>query len=104
MPVSQKCLEETGPRSSTCLQVSLEWLETRTNESEHACKFLGSLTHLEPTAMGGELWFAFEGTGVSTGGRAHGAFVCGQCGRTKESNTCVQFFCFRESLERNNPT
>ena len=26
---------------------------SRDEESEHACKFLGSLTRLEPTAMGG---------------------------------------------------
>ena len=45
-------------------------LETRTKESKHACKFLTIFTHLEPTAIGGGLWFACEGTGVSTGGRA----------------------------------
>ena len=42
-----------GPRSLTSVQVSREWLETRTKESKHMCKFLGSLTRLEPTAIGG---------------------------------------------------
>ena len=44
---------------------------TRTKESKHACKFLAIFTRLDPTAMGGELWIACLGTGVSTGGRAH---------------------------------
>ena len=39
-----------GPRSATCAQVSQLCLETRPMESKHACKFLGSLTRLEPTA------------------------------------------------------
>ena len=53
-------------------------LETRTKESKRACKFLESLPRLEPAAMLGELWFACEGTGVSTGGRAHSSplFFC----------------------------
>ena len=60
------------------MQVSLEWVETRTMESKQVCKFLGSLTRLEPMVMGGELWFAREGTGASTGGRAHGSpLFCG---------------------------
>ena len=43
----------------------------------HVFKFLTIFTRLEPTAVGGELWIACEGTGVSTGGRAHGAlFFC----------------------------
>ena len=49
---------------------------------------------LEPTATGGELWFACEGAGLSTGGRAHSPpffFAV----RTKESNTCVQFLSTR---------
>ena len=53
------------------MPVSLEWLETRTKESKHARKFLTIFTRLEPTAIGGELWIACTGTGVSTGGRAH---------------------------------
>ena len=44
------------------------------------CKFLGSLTRLEPTAMGGELWITCEGTGVSTGGRARSSLFLLQCG------------------------
>ena len=43
------------------------------------------------TAIGVELWFAFEGTGVSTGGRAHLFAVL-----TKESNTCVQVILSRK--------
>ena len=45
-------------------------LETRTKESKHVCKFFTFFTNLEPTVKGGGLWFACEGTGVSTGGRA----------------------------------
>ena len=61
-----------------CVPVSQECLETRTKESKRVCKFLGSVTRLEPTAIGGELWIACEGTGVSTGGQAHGSqFFCG---------------------------
>ena len=56
---------------SKCGQVSLEWLETRTQESKQVCEFFGSLTRLEPTATEGVLWFTSQGTGVSTGGRAH---------------------------------
>ena len=48
------------------MPVSQECLETRTKES----------TRLEPW-IGGELWIACEGTGVSTGGRAHSSlFFC----------------------------
>ena len=66
---SQECLEACGPSSLTYVQFSLEWLETRTQESKQVCEFFGSLTRLEPTATEGELWFASQGTGVSTGGR-----------------------------------
>ena len=53
------------------------------------CKFLGSLTRPAPTAKGGELWFACEGKGFSTGGRAHSSpFLVV---RTDESNTCASF-------------
>ena len=55
------------------------------------CKFLGSLTRLEPTAIGGELRNACEGTGDSTGGCPKLSIFL-QCGRTKEPTTCVQFF------------
>ena len=49
------------------MPVSQEFLEKRTKES----------TRLEPTATGGELWIACEGTGLSTGGRAHSSlFFC----------------------------
>ena len=48
-----------------------------TDQGVEACVQV-SVTRLEPTAMGGELWIACEGTGVSTGGRAHGSqFFCG---------------------------
>ena len=41
------------------------------------CKFLTMFALLEPMAIGGELWFACEGSGVSTGGRAHSfPFFC----------------------------
>ena len=70
MPVSEECLEARGPRILTCVQFSQECLETLTKESKHVCTFLGSLTRLEPMAMG-ELWIACAGTGVSTGGRAN---------------------------------
>ena len=63
-----------GPRSLTRMPGSLECLETRTKESKHVCKFLESPTHLEPTVIGGELWIACTGTGVSTGGGAHSPF------------------------------
>ena len=77
-----------GPRSFTRVPVSHECLETRPKESKHVCRFFGSLTRLEPTAIGGELSIACEGTGVSTGGRAHSSslFVV----QTKESTTCVE--------------
>ena len=39
--------------------------------TRNMCVFLRSLTRLEPTAIGGELWIACTGTGVSTGGGAH---------------------------------
>ena len=49
------------------MPVSQECLETRTKE----------FIRLEPTAKGGELWIACDGTGVSTGGRAHSPlFFC----------------------------
>ena len=56
---------EHGPKSPTCVPPAQECLETRPKESKHVCKFLGSLTRLEPTAIGGELWIACEGTGFS---------------------------------------
>ena len=56
----------------------------------HVCKFLTIFTRLETTAIGGELWFACEGTSVSTNGRHSSHFS--QYGRTKVSNTCVQVF------------
>ena len=83
--------------------VSLEWLETRTRESKHVCKFLGSLTRLAPTAIGGGLWIACAPTRVSTGGRAHSSalfFVV----RTKESNTCVHVFLREIAWIRARPT
>ena len=40
------------------------------------CEFLGS-TRLEPTVIGGEVWIACEGTGVSVG--VHFLFFL-QCG------------------------
>ena len=53
------------------MPVSQECLEARTKESKRVRNFLAMFTRLEPTATGGERWFACEGTGVSTGGRAH---------------------------------
>ena len=71
-----------GPRSPTCGPPAQEWLETRTMESRHVCNFLTIFTRLEPTVIGGELWFACEGTAVSTGGRAHSSlsffFTCAE--------------------------
>ena len=61
------------------MPVSQECFETRTKES----------SRLEPTAMGGELWIACDGTGVSMGGRAHSLFFL-QCG--PRSPTGVQVF------------
>ena len=70
------------------MPVSQECLETRTKASKQARRFLGSQTRLESTAMGGELWFACEGTGVSSGGRrTHSSTFLAV--RTKEPNTCV---------------
>ena len=94
MPVSQECLEARGPRSLVCVRVSLDWLETRTKDSKHVCKFLGSLTRLGPAAVGGELWIACTGTGVSTGGRSHSTifFVVW----AEESDKCVQVL-FKEN-------
>ena len=70
--------------------------DTRTKETKHVCEFLGNLTRLEPSAIGGGLWFACEeGTGVSTGGRAHSSPFFFFLVRTKESNTCVQAFSVR---------
>ena len=49
------------------MPVSQECLDLRTKES----------TRLEPTAMGGELWIAYESTCDSTGGRTHSSlFFC----------------------------
>ena len=59
------------------MPVSQECLETRTKES----------TRLEPTAIREELWIVCEGTGVSTGGRAHSSlFLC-------SADQGVQFVC-----------
>ena len=59
------------------MPVSQECLETRPKQSKHMCEFLTIFTRLEQTAKGGELWIACEGTGVSTGGRAHSSlFFC----------------------------
>ena len=70
------------------MSVSQECLETRPKEPKHVCKFLRSLTRLEPT--GRQLWTVCEGTGVGTGGRADSSpfWVV----RTKESTTGVQVF------------
>ena len=46
----------------------------------HVCKFLTIFARLEPTVIGGELWIACEGTGVSTGGRAHSLLFLLWCG------------------------
>ena len=62
------------------MTVSQECLETRTKES----------TRLEPTAIGGELWIACEGTGVSTGGRSHSSLFFFAV-RTKEANASASF-------------
>ena len=40
--------------------------------------------------MGGELWFACEGTGVSTGGRAHRLLTFLQCGHVVH-DVCTSF-------------
>ena len=45
--------------------------------------------------IGGELWIACDGTGVSMGGRAHSSLFF--CSATKESTTCTQVLC--ECLE-----
>ena len=66
------------------MPVSQECLEARTKESKRVCNFLAMFTRLEPTATGGERWFACEGTGVSTGGRAHSSRFFLQCRRTKD--------------------
>ena len=63
------------------MPVSQECLETRTKES----------TRLEPTAIGGELWIACEGTGVTTGGRAHSSFFF--CGTDQGVQRTCKFLC-----------
>ena len=65
-----------------------ECLETRPKESKHMCAFFWRLTRLEPVATE-ELWFACEGTGVSTGGRAHSSSIFFAVW-TKESETCTE--------------
>ena len=66
------------------MPVSQECVETRTKES----------TRLDPTGMGGELWIACEGTGVSTGGRAHSSiFFC-------SAGQGVQHVCVRGVTDR----
>ena len=81
-----------GPSSPTCVQFSLECLGTRTKESKHVCMFLTIFTRLEPTAM----WFACEGTGVSTGGRAHSSpFFCITDQGVR--HLCTSFFCLFEN-------
>ena len=52
--------------------------------------FLTIFTRLEPTAIGGELWFACEGTCVSMGGRARSSVSFLQDG--PRSPTCVYKF------------
>ena len=81
-----------------CVPVSGVSRDTRTQESKHVCEFLRSLTCLEPMATGGELWFACEGTGVSTDGRAHSSHLFFAV-RTKDSNNFAQVFFSRESLD-----
>ena len=56
----------------------------------HVLNFLTIFTRLEPTATGGELWIACEGTGVSTGGCAHSLLFLLQC--RPRSPTRVQAF------------
>ena len=65
-------------------------VETRTKDSKHACEFLGSLTRLEPTE--GELWFACEGTGVSTDGRAHSSLLFCSTDQGVQ-HVCASYFC-----------
>ena len=79
------CCETRTQESKHEFQVSLECLEASGPRSVQV-----SLTRLEPTAIRRELWFACEGTGVSTGGRAHSSPFFKD--RTKESTTCVQVF------------
>ena len=89
---SHCCCCETWTRSLGCVQFSQECLETRTQESRHACKFPESLTRLRRRWE--ELWFACEDTGVCTGGHAHSSPLFAV--RTKESDTCVQVFSVRK--------
>ena len=81
-----------------CANFSQECLETRTEESKHACKFLTIFTHLKPTATGGELWIACTGTGVSTGGRAPSSHFFLQYGPRCPTSVYSLFFS-RESLD-----
>ena len=78
-----------GLRSPTSVPPSQECLETRTKETKHVCKFLGSRTRVEPTAIGGAVVRLWRHR------RQHG-WTCPQVTtfsvRTKESNTCVHFF------------
>ena len=71
--------------------------------SKRVCTFLTIFTRLEPTAIGGELWFACEGTGVSTGGRAHSSpFFCGTDQGVQ--HVCTGFFCSNAWLCARQPT
>ena len=72
---------------SSIVAVSWECLERRTEER----------TRLEPTAIGGELWIACEGTGVSTGGRAHSPCFFFFCSSDQGVQRVCKFLC--ECLE-----
>ena len=80
-------------RSSTLPSLSLR----NTDQGvQHKCQFLRSVSrHNGPRSrhvwIGGELWMACEGTGVSTGGRAHSSSSFAV--RTKQSTTCIQVLC-----------
>ena len=80
------------------MQVSREWLETRTKESKHMCKFLGSLTRLEPTAMGGRHRRS-AGVDVPTTPLFCGADQGVQhvCTRVLHENACI---CARPTTDR----
>ena len=98
-PRSQTCEEcfhdfhpakNTDQGVETCVPPSRGCLETRTKESKHACRFLGSLTRVELTATGGAV------VRLHRHRRQHG-WTCPQLPTfLLESNTCVQFFCTRK--------
>ena len=94
MPVCQECLEVRGPRSLTsCAMLSRFHGPSSKHgpRSQNMCaSVLTIFTYLEPTAIGGGLWFACEGTGVSTGGRARSsAFFYGTDQRVHDM--CTSF-------------